>query len=80
MTGAGETSWAGFAREIFRLSAAQGGPCALVREIASVEYPTPARRPSNSRLNCDKLAALHGARLPDWREALARCMDKTKRG
>lgn len=74
MTGAGETSWAGFAREIFRLSAAAGGPSARVRDIATADYPTPARRPANSRLNCDKLAAAHGVRLPDWRDALARCM------
>lgn len=74
MTGAGETSWAGFAKEIFRLSAEAGGPTARVREITSAEYPTPARRPANSRLNCDRLASAHGARLPDWRDALNRCM------
>ena len=76
MTGAGETSWAGFAKEIFRLSAEAGGPSARVREIATADYPTPAKRPANSRLNCDSLAAAHGARLPDWREALKRCMKK----
>ncbi len=76
MTGAGETSWAGFAKEIFRLSAEAGGPSARVREIATADYPTPAKRPANSRLNCDRLAAAHGARLPDWRDALKRCMKK----
>ena len=74
MTGGGETDWAGFAREIFRLSAAAGGVSARVRGIATADYPTPARRPANSRLNCDRLAARHGVRLPDWRDALARCM------
>lgn len=74
MSGAGETNWAGFAEEIFRLSAASGGPSARVRPIATVDYPTPARRPANSCLNCDRLEAVHGARLHDWREALARCM------
>lgn len=74
MTGAGETSWAGFAKEIFRLSGAAGGPSARVREIATADYPTPARRPANSRLNCDRLEAAHGVRMADWRDALARCM------
>ena len=74
MTGGGETSWAGFAREIFRLSAQMGGPSARVREIATADYPTPAKRPANSRLNCDRLAATHGVRLPEWRDALQRCM------
>ena len=74
MAGGGETSWAGFATEIFSLSAAAGGPSARVRGIASADYPTPAKRPANSRLNCDRLAQAHGARLPDWRDALARCM------
>lgn len=77
-TGGGETSWAGFAREIFRLSAEVGGPVARVREIATRDYPTPARRPANSRLDCDKLARVHGARSPDWREALARCMGDSR--
>jgi dTDP-4-dehydrorhamnose reductase len=80
MTGGGETSWAGFAREIFRLSTAQGGPSAWVREIATADYPTPAKRPANSRLNCDALARVHGARMPDWRDALQRCMTDMKKG
>ena len=79
MTGGGETSWAGFAREIFRLSAQTGGPSAQVREIATSDYPTPAKRPANSRLDCGKLAAIHGARMPDWRDALERCMRDMKK-
>lgn len=79
MTGGGETSWAGFAAEIFQLSAQAGGPSARVREIATSDYPTPAKRPANSRLNCDRLAATHGVRLPDWRDALKRCMRDMKK-
>lgn len=79
MSGAGETSWAGFAQEIFRLSAEAGGPSAVVRAIATADYPTPALRPVNSRLNCDRLAATHGARLPDWRDALRRCMREMRK-
>jgi dTDP-4-dehydrorhamnose reductase len=76
MTGSGDTSWADFASEIFRISAANGGPSARVRGISTDEYPTPAKRPANSRLNCDRLATVHGVRLPGWQDALTRCMNE----
>lgn len=76
MSGAGETSWAGFAEAIFAGSAARGGPSARVRHIATADYPTPARRPANSRLDCTKLADIHGVRLPRWQDGLARCLDR----
>src|SRR5690606_10573318 len=50
LTGNGETSWAGFARHIFRCSSAAGGPSADVVNISSAEYLVRARRPANSRL------------------------------
>jgi dTDP-4-dehydrorhamnose reductase len=67
MTGSGEASWAEFAEAIFAASAAAGGPSARVRPISTSDYPTPAKRPANSRLDSSKLAQVHGARLPDWR-------------
>ncbi len=67
MTGSGEASWAGFAEAVFAASAAHGGPVARVNPIATTQYPTPARRPANSRLDCTRLATVHGVRLPDWR-------------
>ncbi len=70
MTGTGSTSWASFASKIFELSAAMGGPTSRVVEIPSSEYPTPAPRPSNSRLNCQKLRDTHGLTLPDWERSL----------
>ncbi len=76
MAGSGETSWAGFAEEIFRLSAARGGPSAIVNPIPTSDYPTPARRPTNSRLNCEKLARLYDYRARDWRESLAPCVER----
>lgn len=76
MTGAGETTWAGFAEEIFLGSAVRGGPSARVTPIATADYPTPAKRPANSRLDCAKLGAVHGIVLPHWRDALSRCMDR----
>src|SRR5262249_25545827 len=52
---AGETTWCRFAREIMAQSAAKGGPACRVRAIVSSEYPTRAKRPANSRLDCSKL-------------------------
>lgn len=72
MTGEGETSWAGFAGAIFAASARVGGPSARVRPIATADYPTPARRPANSRLDCGKLDAVYGIRLPLWSVAVER--------
>jgi dTDP-4-dehydrorhamnose reductase len=74
MTAAGETHWACFAEAIFEDAAAMGGPTAKVRKISTAEYPTPARRPANSRLDCAKLAAIHGVALPAWRSAVADCV------
>jgi len=70
MTAQGEASWADFAQHIFAESAAQGGPSASVKAITTADYPTPAARPANSRLDCAKLAETHGVTLPDWRAAL----------
>ncbi len=68
MTGAGEASWADFAVEIFARSAQVDGVTAEVGRILSSAYPTPAKRPANSRLDCSLLEARHGAKLPDWRQ------------
>ena len=67
----GETSWAGFAREIFRLAQRNTG----VEEIPASAYPTPAKRPANSRLDTGKLEALlGGVPVEPWPQALARCL------
>ncbi|NWO63322.1 sugar nucleotide-binding protein, partial [Klebsiella variicola] len=57
--------------EIFALSAASGGPSATVEPIASSEYPTPARRPTNSRLSTDKLTRDYAIAPRPWRAAVA---------
>jgi dTDP-4-dehydrorhamnose reductase len=72
MTNVGETSWHGFAQAIQELDGEESK--ARLLPIPSSDYPTPARRPLNSRLNNDKLARVFGVRLPDWRQALALCM------
>jgi dTDP-4-dehydrorhamnose reductase len=70
---AGETCWQAFAEEIFRLARLQGVPLAVERvlPIASSEYPTPALRPLNSRLDLSQLRQRFGLVPPDWRTALA---------
>ncbi|MBC7768801.1 MAG: dTDP-4-dehydrorhamnose reductase [Phycisphaerales bacterium] len=73
--GAGETTWARFAEEIFAQSRARGGPAAEVKPITSAEFPTRAKRPGNSRLDCDKLAREYGVVMRPWREALGACLD-----
>jgi len=72
--GAGEASWADLAETVFAASAALGGPSASVRRIAASDYPTPARRPSNSRLDCGLLAERHGLRLPLWQDSVKTCV------
>ncbi len=73
-TGAGETTWYGLAREVFRLSAAAGAPSAKVNPISTSAYPTPARRPANSRLAGDKLRRVFGVQLPHWHQGVSACM------
>lgn len=68
----GETSWYGFAQAIAEL----GGLGTRLLPIPSSDYPTPARRPLNSRLDNAKLARTFGIRLPHWREALELCLEQ----
>ncbi|MCL5051427.1 MAG: dTDP-4-dehydrorhamnose reductase [Firmicutes bacterium] len=62
----GFTSWAGFAREIFALHQCD----VQVHGIPSSDYPTPAKRPLNSRLSTAKLQQVLGHDIPDWRSVL----------
>jgi dTDP-4-dehydrorhamnose reductase len=76
MTGAGEASWADMAEAIFSRAAERGRRAVRVRRIATSDYPTPAQRPKNSRLDNGKLARVHGVALPDWRSSLRACVDR----
>jgi dTDP-4-dehydrorhamnose reductase len=78
LTGQGETSWFGFAEAIAAQLRAQGKPCARLVPITSSEYPTPARRPLNSRLDCSRLQRQWGIHLPDWHAALLECLDSPR--
>lgn len=65
--GGPDVSWADFAREIF----GQSGLDCHVRDIATTEYPTPAQRPLNSRLDCRRIRQDFGIERPDWRKGLS---------
>ena len=68
--GWGYTSWHGFAREVFALSRAAGGPYAEIEPITTAEYPTKAVRPQNSRLDCGRFSTDFGYSAPNWRDSL----------
>lgn len=71
----GETSWHGFACEIFQQAKQAGLPLAITSEgvtaIPTTEYPTPATRPLNSRLTVDKIEKALGIQMPNWQSQLA---------
>jgi len=66
LAGTGETNWAQFAKQIFAFSAENGGKRMIINEITTAQYPTPAQRPANSRLDCSKLEEIYGIMLPEW--------------
>jgi dTDP-4-dehydrorhamnose reductase len=75
---AGETNWHEFAETIFAF--AREHNCQLeikiVEAIKTSEYPTPAKRPLNSRLNCSKAKESLNITLPDWKDSLRNCLAK----
>ena len=76
LAAAGETSWHGYAEAIFaearRAGLMEKSP--LVHRIASADYPLPAARPANSRLDCAKFRRDFDLALPEWRIGLADCL------
>ena len=72
--GAPEISWADFAREIFAQAAVD---CDVV-DIDTADYPTPAQRPANSRLDCSTTESTFGINIPDWRAELATVLHQLK--
>ncbi|MCB8876635.1 dTDP-4-dehydrorhamnose reductase [Acidisoma silvae] len=75
-TGAGETTWHGLAVATFAEAQRHHGPSPEVEPIATADWPTPAQRPADSRLDNTKLFQTFGIQLPDWRASLARTVDR----
>jgi dTDP-4-dehydrorhamnose reductase len=72
LASAGETSWHGFAEAVLAADPARDEQRARrVVPIATTDFPTPARRPANSRLDSGRAAERLGVRIPDWRAQLA---------
>ena len=73
-SGAPDASWADFAREIFQAAELD----VAVSDIGTADYPTPARRPLNSRLDCGAIDAVFGIKRPDWRAHVAEIITQLK--
>ena len=73
-SGAPDVSWADFASEIFE----QAGKAITVTPIPTTDYPTPAKRPLNSRMDCDATEQIFGISCPDWRDGLNRILQDLK--
>ena len=78
LAAAGQTSWHGYARLVFDLARQHGETLLLapsqLKAIPTSDYPTPARRPLNSRLNTEKLRTTFGLNLPDWQAGIDRML------
>jgi dTDP-4-dehydrorhamnose reductase len=76
----GETTWHGFAQAIFDAARAQGWNLKVqnVEAMQSAAYPTPAKRPLNSRLNTEKAHHVLGIKLPHWQDGLGACLKQLR--
>lgn len=80
LTAAGETSWHGYARHVIERARSAGRPIKVAADrvlpIPTSAYPTPARRPLNSRLDCTRFTQAFGLRLPPWQQGVDRMLDE----
>jgi dTDP-4-dehydrorhamnose reductase len=74
----GETSWHGYARHVIEFARAAGQPikvsAAAIEPVPTMAFPTPAKRPANSRMNTTKLQQAFGLRLPPWQTGVERML------
>ncbi len=73
--GRGCASWCDVARAVFEDATVHGFKAPTVKAISTDQYPTPARRPANSRLDTSKIEADYNIRLPNWRGSITRTVD-----
>jgi dTDP-4-dehydrorhamnose reductase len=76
--GSGSATWFDFAEEIVMLTRRRepGARLARVEPISTAEFPTPARRPKNSKMDGTKLESKLGWKMMDWRESAVQVMDE----
>lgn len=72
----GETTWFAFAERVFRRLEAVEGHRPRSRAIATADYPTPARRPAGSRLDCARIRAALDLDIPTWEDGVDRVLDE----
>jgi dTDP-4-dehydrorhamnose reductase len=73
--GTGATTWFGLAAAAFEEAGRHGATVPEVAPIGTADWPTPAKRPANSRLDCARLEQVFGIRLPHWRDSLTRTVE-----
>jgi dTDP-4-dehydrorhamnose reductase len=76
LAASGLTSWHGFASRIIEWMPEADRKCREVEGITTAEYPTPAKRPAYSGLDCAKLQKTFGLQLPHWEASLRQVLDK----
>ncbi|MFC4347230.1 dTDP-4-dehydrorhamnose reductase [Kordiimonas lipolytica] len=76
LAGTGTASWHEFAEAIFEAGTAHGLKRPHVKALTTADYPTPAKRPANSRLDCSKLAETFGVHLPSWEQSMVMCVNR----
>ncbi|WP_281649359.1 dTDP-4-dehydrorhamnose reductase [Novacetimonas hansenii] len=75
-TAQGETTWHGLAVATLEQAARHGQTLPEIEAIRTQDWPTPAERPQDSRLDCTKLKQVFGVSLPNWRQSVARTVDR----
>jgi len=75
-SGTGETSWHGLAVAALEEATKHGQAMPEVNAIRTEDWPTPAKRPQDSRLDCSKLEQVFGVRLPQWRDSVAKTVHR----
>ncbi|MBL4836736.1 MAG: dTDP-4-dehydrorhamnose reductase [Kordiimonadaceae bacterium] len=76
LAGTGESDWFSFASEIFRVGGTLGHPVPTLNKLTTEEYPTPAKRPANSCLDCRKIESAFGITMPPWHRSTAACVKR----
>jgi dTDP-4-dehydrorhamnose reductase len=74
--GSRATTWYGFAERIFEEAARRGAKAPRIEPIPTSGYPTPAKRPANSVLDCSRIAAIYGVVPRPWPDGLSSCLDR----
>jgi dTDP-4-dehydrorhamnose reductase len=74
--GSGATTWHGLAVATFAEASRHGANIPEIIPILTKDWPTPAKRPANSQLDCTRLQQIFGVHMPNWRDSLAQTVDK----